>query len=146
MITLRSIKRGDIALFHDSSYGAMSPESMSKMMDESICKEHSGHYFEIFSVMNEDVCVGFVSLYGLSDTEISCGPEIKPQYRKHGFAYIAVKHSLEYAKQIGYTYAVAQVRQDNCASIALHRKLGFDLCEKFVNKNGHFVFLFKKSL
>lgn len=48
----------------------------------------------------------------------------KLQYRKQGFAYQAVSQALEHAKHSNIVKAVVQVRKDNCASRALHKKLG----------------------
>lgn len=146
MIFLRPVGYDDGELFKQSSYSTMPLSAIRQMIAESISKDHNGNYFELFAIMNGGNCVGFISLYGLSDTKISCGPEIKPQYRKQGFAYTAVKCGLKYARELGYTQAAAQVRQDNQASIALHKKLGFILCGESVNKKGHCVFEFEKSL
>lgn len=146
MITLRSVGYNDCALFTGSSYEAMTPDSMREMIGESVLKLHNGRFFELFAIMEGDVCVGFVSLYAHSDTDISCGPEIKPPYRKQGFAYLAVKRALEHAKQLGFTKAIAQVRQDNIASIALHQKLGFTAHRDYFNKRGRPVLGFEKTL
>lgn len=146
MISLHPITRDNKALFQDTSYAAMPPEAMDKMLAESLAKCHDGKYFELFAVMDGNTCVGFVSLYETAPKEISCGPEIKPQYRQQGYAYAAVCAALECAKQLGYTKSVAQIRQDNTASIALHQKLGFSLCRSYTNKKGHPVLEFEKAL
>ena len=146
MISLHPVDHNDEGLFAGSSYEAMPSELMHDMIDESLSKMHNGSFFELLAVMVDAVCVGFVSLYEHSGTEISCGPEIKPQYRKRGFAYSAVNCALEYARQIGYVRVVAQVRQDNTASIALHRKLGFSVCGEYINQKGNPVFWFEKNL
>lgn len=146
MISLHPVNHKDGNLFADSSYETMPSELMREMIDASLAKMHDGSFFELFAVMDDALCVGFVSLYGLSDTEISCGPEIKPQYRKQGFAYHAVTLAMKYAKQIGYIKASAQVRRDNTASVALHHKLGFHVCGEGINKKGNPVFWFEKGL
>lgn len=146
MIFLQPISRNDADLFCGTSYAAMPSGSMDKMLSESLAKSHDGKYFELFAVMDETVCVGFVSLYETAPKEISCGPEIKPQYRQQGYGYLAVRTALERANLLGYTKAVAQIRQDNAASIALHQKLGFTLCRSFTNKKGHPVLEFTKLL
>lgn len=146
MISLHPITSNDINLFFDTSYAAMPPEAMDKMLSESLAKSHNGKYFELFAVMDGDICVGFVNLYETALGEISCGPEIKPQYRQQGYGYLAVRIALERANLLGYTKAVAQIRQDNTASIALHKKLGFTLCRSYTNKKGHPVLDFEKAL
>ena len=146
MIFIRPVRCDDKNIFGDTSYDAMSSESMDNMLHESLAKSHSGRYFELFAVMDDDSCVGFVSLYETSPGQISCGPEIKPQYRQQGYGYLAVRTALERATRMGYTKAIAQIRQDNTASIALHQKLGFTLCRSYTNKNGHPVSEFSKPL
>ena len=146
MIFIRPVRCDDKNIFGDTSYDAMSSESMDKMLHESLAKSHSGRYFELFAVMDDDSCVGFVSLYETAPGQISCGPEIKPQYRQQGYGYLAVRAALERATLMGYTKALAQIRQDNSSSIALHKKLGFTQCRSFLNRNGHSVFEFQKTL
>ena len=146
MIFLHPITLNDADLFCDTSYSSMLPDTMGKMLTESLAKSHGGKYFELFTVMDETVCVGFVSLYETAPGEISCGPEVKPQYRQQGYGYFAVRTALERATLMGYTKAVAQIRQDNAASIALHKKLGFTQCRSSLNRNGHSVFEFQKTL
>lgn len=146
MIFIRPVRCDDKNIFGDTSYGAMSSESMEKMLHESLAQSHSGRYFELFAVMDDAICVGFVSLYETASGQISCGPEIKPQYRQQGYGYLAVRTALERANLSGYTKAIAQIRQDNTASIALHQKLGYTQCRSFLNRNGHSVFEFQKTL
>lgn len=146
MIFLHPINRDNKNLFQDTSYAEMPAEAMEKMLAESLAKNHKGKYFQLFAVMDDTLCVGFVSLYETAPGEISCGPEIKPQYRQQGYGYLAVRAALEQATLMGYTMAIAQIRQDNTASISLHQKLGFALCRSYTNKNGHPVLEFSKPL
>ena len=146
MITLRPVTHNDLPLFAGSSYAAMPPEAIRQMLRESAVKDHGGKFFQLVAVMDDNCCVGFVSLFALGDGEISCGPEIKPQYRKQGFASQAVTQAMAYAKTLGFTKAVAQVRTDNAPSIALHKKLGFSQEREFVNAKGNSVLWFEKAL
>ena len=146
MIFLHPINRDNINIFQGTSYAELPAEAMEKMLAESLAKNHDGKYFELFAVMDNASCVGFVSLYETAPGQISCGPEIKPQYRQQGYGYLAVSVALEQAKLMGYTKAVAQIRQDNTASIALHRKSGFTQCRSYKNKKGHPVSDFEKAL
>ncbi len=146
MITIHPIGPQDADLLQDTSYGTMPPEIRDKMLAESLSQIHNGRYFELFAVMDKKTCVGVVSLYETAPGEISCGPEIKPQYRRQGYGYLAVRTALERGNLLGYTKAVAQIRQDNVASIALHTKLGFSLCRSFTNQRGHPVSEFVKIL
>ena len=146
MVILRSVRNEDKDLFQNTSYGTMSPEGVGEMLSQSLGRSCDGRYFELLAVMDGDICVGFVSLYALGEKTVSCGPEIKPQYRRHGYGCVAVRVALERARLLGFTRAVAQVRRDNAASIALHRKLGFTQCRSYVNKKGHPVLEFEKEL
>jgi len=146
MMFLRAVCKEDIGLFRDTSYGAMSPEGVGEMIAGSLEKRHGGRYFEMFAVMDGETCVGVVSLYGLGDGAVSCGPEIKPQYRRQGYGALAVGAALAQARLLGFTRAVAQVRRDNAASIALHQKLGFTRCRSYVNRKGNPVLEFEKEL
>ena len=146
MIFIRPVRSDDKSIFQGTSYGAMSSGSMEKMLHESLAKSHNGNYFELFAVMDGDICVGIVSLFETAAGEISCGPEIKPQYRQQGYGYLATKTAIERANLMRYSKAIAQIRQDNTASIALHKKLGFTQCRSYINKNGHSVFEFQKTL
>lgn len=146
MITLRPITQADVSLFKDTSYESMDEASAVCMIEESQNKAHNGQYFELFTVEDDGQCVGFVSLFALSKTEISCGPEIKPLYRRLGYAFAALEKALEYAKSIGFSRAVAQVRKDNTASIALHNKLNFICTKEYTNKKGNLVCWFEKAL
>ena len=144
MISIRPICSNDTSLFQGTSYGEMPGEAIEKMLAESLAQNHDGRYFEVCAVMDDEVCVGFVSLYETAPGEISCGPEIKPQYRQQGYGYAAVKQALARAELLGYTKAIAQIRRDNAASIALHQRLGFTLCRSYVNKKGHPVLEFRR--
>ena len=145
MITLYPMGADDAALLEDSPYSAMTLETMQQMLSASAAKTHNGNYFQLLAVMDGSVCVGFINFCGQGE-EISCAPDIKPQFRKRGFGTAAVSLALEYAKTLGYTKAAAQVRQDNTASIALHRKLGFSLVSEFVNRKGQPVYAFEKAI
>lgn len=146
MIMLRSVEYHDCAAFADSSYEKLNPAQMQEMITQSLSKNHNGRFFELLLVWKETTCVGFVSLYGVNEKSVSCGPEIKPQYRKRGIAFAATEQALEYAKGFGYTKAVAEVRKDNAASIALHGKLGFFLTEEYTNAKGNLAVRFEKML
>lgn len=146
MIFLRPIHCDDRSLLQDTAYEAMSSEAMEIMLSESLAKSHDGRYFELLAVMDGNICVGVVSLYETAPGEISCGPEIKPQYRQRGYGYVAVNQALARADLLGYTKAIAQIRQDNTASIALHKKLGFAQCRSYTNKKGHPVLEFQRPL
>lgn len=145
MIALSSMAPSDAALLQDLPYASMPPEAMQQMLSASAAKTYNGAHFELLAVMDGNRCVGVINFCGSGET-VSCAPDIKPQFRKRGFGTAAVSLALEYAKTLGYTKAAAQVRQDNTASIALHRKLGFSLVSEFVNRKGQPVYAFEKAI
>lgn len=146
MLRLVPVSADNMPDFEDTSYAAMSDENKRGMICESCEKSHDGAYFEILSAMDDGQIVGFMNLYAHSAQTISIGPEIKSRFRKMGYGYLAVTLALQYAHQMGYTVAVAQVREDNAASIALHEKLGFRLEERRLNKHGKPVRIYRKAL
>lgn len=146
MIYLKPITFNNINDFKDTSYDNMTLEQKKEMITASINKIHNEQYFEFLVVYNDDTIVGFMNLYAHSKHIISCGPEIKSEYRNNGYASIAEIKALEYAKKKGYTIAVGGVDDNNKASIALHEKLGFEMDRKYSNHQGRVIRLYIKAL
>lgn len=146
MLNLQTITALDRAALQDTSYGSLANDEWKQLLSESVAKSHNHRYFELFKVMDGDTVVGCMNLYAHSPHIISCGPEIKPQYRKQGYAYQAESLALEMAKSLGYSIAVAYVRETNAASIRLHEKLGFEPDQAFVNAHKKEVRLYIKTL
>lgn len=146
MICLVPISFENIPDFEDTSYAAMSAEDKRRMVQESCDKRHNGAYFEILSVSDDGQVVGFMNLFAHSEHTISIGPEIKERFRGQGYGCRGEMLALQYAKQSGYLSAVANVREDNAASIALHEKLGFSLEDRCTGKHGCFVRIYRKTL
>ena len=145
MIALSSMAPSDAALLRDLPYDAMLTERKQQMLEASAAKTYNGSRFELLAVLDGTCCVGVINFCGSGQTA-SCAPDIKPQFRRQGFGEAAMLQALEYAKTLGYTTAVAQVRQDNTASIALHRKLGFAVASEFINSKGNPVVAFEKAI
>ena len=85
-------------------------------------KEYEGKYFEMFAIVKDEEIVGRISLYQHSENVISCGPEIFEGYCRLGFAKEAMMLAMDIAKSKGYKVVMQQIRADNVASIALHKK------------------------
>ena len=126
MLELRPLCEEDLRDLEGTSYADMSREEKLAMLRESEEKSHSGSYFEIFAVCDGDELVGLLNLYAHSKHLISISPEIRTSLRRKGYGYAAEELALCFAADRGYTAAVASVREDNAASIALHEKLGFE--------------------
>ena len=146
MISLRPIEYVDAPVLDGSEYGAMSADERLEMITSSLAKSHDGLYFEFFIVTADDAVVGFMNVCAHSKHIISVGPEIKPEYKRRGYAYEAEKIVLEMMKQKGFTIATATVLSDNVGSNALQKKLGFEVDRTYINKHGHEAFAYIKAL
>lgn len=146
MLKLMPITLEQIKALDGSSYGAMSYEERVGMITESQNQLHDGKYFEFFVVYLNEKIIGFMNLHAHCACVISCGPEIKPEFRRMGYAFEAETLALKYAKEKGYKVAVGNVNEDNIASQKLHEKLGFNLERKYVNKNNRRMREYKKVL
>lgn len=146
MIALRNFTKNDVSVLNKMRYPNQTPEDIMKMIDEWDSKLYDNRYFEMFAVVDDNCIVGMVSLFQHTETVISDGIEIFAPYCKRGYGFKAVSLALEYARSLGYKIAVAPVRIDNNASVALHKKLGFEIDHEFVNRKGNAVYFFIKSL
>lgn len=147
MLTLRRFDSSDTALI--SARFNIPMEKTDSMIEEWNSGLFNGTYFEIFAVQNDedDSVVGTVSLYEHSKSIISIGPEIFKEYRRRGFARVAMMEAMRIAKQKGYKIALQQIRTDNNASIKLHESLGFE-GDTYIYKNrkGNDVFIYLKII
>jgi len=146
MIHLKPVSYDCIHDFEDTTYSKMSSDEKRQMIEDSICKEHNGKYFELLAVCDDDRIVGFMNLCAHSAHIVSIGPEIKISFQRSGFGFRGETQALQYAKHEGYTIAIAIVREDNSASIALHEKLGFEVGAHTISKSGNPVRIYLKNL
>ena len=147
MISLRNFTYDDISVLQKYGYAYNSVEELRALIDTWNSKTHQNLYFEMFVIDNGMQAVGFASLFERSKSIVSCGLEIYPDFQRKGYASNAYSELLHVAKLQGYQIAVAQVRADNEASIALNRKLGFEAEDyKYINQRGEEIYYFIKSL
>lgn len=146
MVILRNFTLEDISLLKDCIYKNLSEEEIKELISDWNTKIYQGKYFEMFAVMINEQLIGTVSLYEHSKDVVGSGPEIFEAYRGCGYGTKAVEMSLEIAKKKGYKIAIAQIRTNNQASIALHKKLGFEMNHEYVNKKGNEVGFWMKAL
>ncbi len=146
MLYLKPITYENIKDLDNTSYGTMSFEQRQNMIKESINQIHNNSYFEMLSVYQDNIVIGFMNLYAHSKHIISCGPEIKESYKNKGYGFQAEVKALDYAKEKGYTIAVGGVDDNNIASIALHEKLGFEMDRKYINGQGRTIRVYIKAL
>ena len=125
----------------------MSLESTSKLIMQSSSELYEDKFFKMFVVLNEQVCVGMISLYEHSSSIVSIGPDIFKKYRQRGYATEAMKAAMDIARAKGYKIVCQQIRTNNNASIKLHTKLGFETDNYvFRNRNNNEIVLYIKSL
>ena len=144
MLILRQYTSADWPVLVRHQYPNMSESEAKKLIADFNEGLHAGRRIQILAVENDKHLVGYVSLYEQADGVASIGVEVYPPYRRQGFAFTALQMLLSQAA--GYHTIVSQVRTDNTASLALHHKLGFQICEKFTNRRGHEVYFLSLSL
>ena len=136
MVLLRNFTNDDAKAFQQNYKMDISLNEIKEMFSKWNEKNYSGKYFEMFAVTNDEGIVGWISLYQHSENVISCGPEIFEHYRKQGIGGEAMKLAMKIAKNKGYKLMSQQIRVNNTASIALHKKLGFET-DEYIYKNRH---------
>lgn len=110
-------------------------------------KSHNGRYFEAFAIEVGDDLVGCLSIYQRTTSSVSLGIEIFAAHQGKGHGTRALEEGLRLAKEKGFALVMDQVNVDNRASLAIHRKAGFE-CDGYTYKNGndHLVCLWIKVL
>ena len=147
MILIRSYTYGDIPVLQKNGYRNKSIEELQALIDTWNREIYENSYFEMFAIDHGGVVVGNASLYQRSQSIVSCGLEIYPEYQRKGYATGAYAQLLQIAKARGYKIAVAQVSADNEPSIALNRKLGFEAEEyRYIKQKGKEIYYFIKCL
>ena len=99
-------------------------------------KKHNGRYFEAFAIEVGDDLVGCLSIYQRTNCAVSLGVEIFTAHQGKGHGTRALTEGLRLAKEKGFSLVMDQVGTDNHASIAIHRKVGFE-CDGYIYKNGN---------
>ena len=146
MITLRNFTENDILQLRKNKYHKLSTEEIRKLICDWNSKMYEEKYFEMFAIIRGKEIVGTISLYEQSKSVVSCGIEIFEAYRGKGYSQEALSYGLEISKRKGYKIATSQIRVDNFASIALHKKLAFELSHEYVNRKGNSVYFYMKPL
>ncbi len=146
MIHIRAISENDIQELSGTSYDKMSEHDKLKMIQDSLAQKYEDSYFEIYTVLNDDQVVGFMNIFARSEHIVSISPEIKEEHRNKGFAFEAEKLVLDVERKKNFSAAYASVREDNVASIALHKKLGFEKVAKCNGTEGDPIFIYIKLL
>lgn len=142
MITIRNFTIQDIPNMQEDYYMHKTHSELEKMINDMNTKTCDGRYFEAFAIVVNDHVVGYVSLYEQSKETVSCGVLIYPSYRRKGYAFEGMSLVIKESKHKGYNAIIAHVRTDNVESICLHRKLGYEVNKKYINRKGNEVYDF----
>lgn len=145
MTKLRNFENSDIPQLQKNT--SLSQADLQDLIESWNKKEYNKNYFEMFAVEENGIIIGQASLYGRSEHIVSCGLELYSPYRGKGYGTLAYRKLLSFAKEKGFTIAVAQVRADNLASIALHKKARFEAEDyTYLNGKGYPIYYFLKNL
>ena len=144
MLILRPFAQADWPVLVHYQYPTMTEIEAKQLITEYNSGFYNGRRMQMLAVEADSILVGYVSLLDLGDGTASEGVEIYPPYRRQGFAYVALQQLLNQA--IAYRTVTAQIRKDNAASLALHRKLMFQITGEFVNRRGHEVYSLSLAL
>ena len=147
MILLRNFTDNDALAFQQNQKTNISLNEIKEMFAKWGEHIYHGKYFEMFAVVKDGEIVGSISLYQLSKSIVSCGPEVFEAYRKQGIGKEAMLLAMDKAKNLGYKVVFQQIERNNVASIMLHNKLGFETDEYiYRNKKEKEVLIFVKPL
>jgi len=146
MITLRNFKADDCDFLAKHYLPEMATDKAVALIEEWNQRSCRGAYFEMFVIVSGHQPAGWISLYAHNETTISAGLEVIESARQKGLGTAALIQALAYARKLGYTTAIAQVRKNNAASICLHEKCGFSSNGECKTSQGNEAFLFRLEL
>jgi RimJ/RimL family protein N-acetyltransferase len=146
MVSIRNFTLRDIAVLQKQPTYDKPVEEVKTMIEKWNKKDYQGRYFEMFAITEDQEIKGTISLYQHTSSAVSIGLEIFLGYYRQGYGFQGEKLALEYAKKLGYKIAAGNVQVDNPASIALQKKLGFEIYREWITPNGQSMYFFIKSL
>lgn len=146
-IAITPLSRADLPALTGTAYDDMPPEAKLKMLAESQNQRHGdGRYFEVFTLKDGDMAVGFASLYEREKGVASVGLDIREPFRRKGYATRAAEPLAALLTEKGFSVIRTHVRTDNEASLRLHEKLGFIRMGQDKTDRGAKVIVFEKRL
>ena len=144
MLILRPFVQADWPVLVHYQYPSMTEAQATQLIADYNSGFYNGRKILMLGIESNNTLVGYVSLLDLGDGTASEGVEVYPPYRRQGLAYAALRQLLE--QPTGYHAITAQIRKDNIASLALHKKLMFQITGEFVNRRGHDVYSLSLTL
>ena len=147
MVTLRHFTNADAPALQQLQNTDLSIHEIQNMIRAWNEGAYQGKRFDMYAIENDGKIVGAISLYQLSDSVVSIGPEIFSAFQRQGLGKAAMLIALDLAKTKGYKIAAQQVRRDNAPSMALHNSLGFETDHYvYINAKGKEILLYYKAL
>lgn len=120
---------------------ALHKVSSRSELEKLICtwnsKNDKGKFCEILLIVDGEIKIGLISLYGLDSMNISIGCTIDRNFWNMGYGTKAVSLAIKKAKEYKYNYVKTQCLSTNYASIKLHEKCEFTFVECKINREGN---------
>lgn len=145
-LSLVPISLVDICLLEQTEYKNLSKSDRVALVRDSELGIHSGEYFRFYLLKDGTETVGVINMCGHGKNTVSVAPEIIERHRRKGYAVKALELAYSVAKKSGFSKVTAGIKEDNVASQKLHEKLGFELVERIINKNGNPMRIYNKYL
>lgn len=145
-ISLRKFTADDAETLKIYEFKNMSTDKIRLLISDWNKNEFNGRYCEVFAAEYGGKTAGWFSMAELPNGKISIGPTVFEPYRCNGIAYNVMKNLLSAAKSKGYSYAQAQIRLNNTASIKLHEKLGYTKKGTIINRNHNEVYIYERNI
>lgn len=146
MIHLRSFRPSDWQIITKYQHADMMQADAVKLIDEFNAPTYGNKFQKLLAIADNEQIVGYVSLIEQNDGIVSIGVEVYAPFRRQGYAYAGISQLFIMANAYDYHTATAQVRQDNTASLALCKKLGFAIINEGISKRGNPVYNLIKSI
>lgn len=147
MVTLRRVSPDDAEWMADRWTGAHplpgyalpdEADGMERLINLWNQGMYQGRRFEMLMIEADGQPAGLLSLYGQGEN-VSLGVCVHPSMQRKGAASGAVAWAVEYAREQGWKRITSECREDNLASMALHKKCGLTETGRKVNRKGNKV-------
>ena len=145
-VSLRAFTESDAAVLKQYLYPNRSEKEIRDLIGQWNTEEHEGKYCAFFAVIAKDSVVGYVDLCEKSADTVSVGASVFAGFRGKTYGTQGVRKILSLAKEKGYSFATARVRQSNTPSNRLCDRVGFSRTGEDVTKEGRPVFTYQLDL
>lgn len=143
---LKALERTDFSFFSGTQFETVSEANRLKMLNASKEQLSGGKYYEMFSVIENEECVGFISIFAHSQHIVSLGVDIREKYKRKGYGYNAMLLAEKIAKEKGYRIISDSIATENTASRRMHEKLGFEFDREYKRDTGKEICIYLKIM